>query len=61
MALLETFPLDVQQVVYLRHVDGLDINEVARATQLSTKTVARKLQDFADRSRSMAEREEVRP
>jgi RNA polymerase sigma-70 factor (ECF subfamily) len=57
MALLESFPLDVQQIAYLRHVDGLDIEEVARATHLSTKTVSRKLQDFAERSREMAARE----
>jgi DNA-directed RNA polymerase specialized sigma24 family protein len=54
MALLESFPLDVQQIVYLRHVDGLGIEEVARATHLSTKTVSRKLHDFAERSRAMA-------
>jgi RNA polymerase sigma factor (sigma-70 family) len=62
MALLQSFPLEVQQIVYLRHVDGLDIEEVARATRLSTKTVSRKLQDFAERSRAMAatENAEVR-
>jgi RNA polymerase sigma-70 factor (ECF subfamily) len=58
MALLAGFPLDVQQIVYLRHVDGLDMEEIAQATQLSTKTVSRKLQDFAERSR---DRDEVRP
>ncbi len=61
MALLEGFPLDVQEIVYLRHVDGLDIEEVARATQVSTKTVSRKLQDFAERSRARHDGEEVHP
>jgi len=60
MALLEGFPLDVQEIVYLRHIDGLDMEEIARATQLSTKTVSRKLQDFAERSRDTA-REETTP
>lgn len=58
MALLDGFPLDVQQIVYLRHIDGLDIEDVARMTRLSTKTISRKLQDFTERSRRMAAREE---
>jgi RNA polymerase sigma-70 factor, ECF subfamily len=63
LALLEGFPPDVQQIVYLRHIDGLDMEEVARMTQLSTKTVSRKLHDFVERSRELAsrDREEVRP
>jgi len=61
MALLEGFPIEVQQIVYLRHVDGLDLEEVSSVTQLSTKTVSRKLRDFAERSRALAKREEARP
>jgi len=63
MALLEGFPLDVQQIVYLRHIDGLDLEEVSRATQLSTKTISRKLHDFAERSRELAAKDggEARP
>ena len=57
MALLEGFPLDVQQIVYLRHIDGLDVEEVSRATQLSTRTVSRKLNEFAERSRQLAARD----
>jgi RNA polymerase sigma-70 factor (ECF subfamily) len=61
MSLLEGFALDVQEIVYLRHVDGLDLEEVARATRLSTKTVSRKLHEFAERSRTLAAKDEVRP
>jgi RNA polymerase sigma-70 factor, ECF subfamily len=63
MALLDGFPLDVQEVAYLRHVDGLDLEEVAALTGVSTKTVSRKLHQFADGSReaAAAEREEVTP
>jgi RNA polymerase sigma-70 factor (ECF subfamily) len=51
LALLAGFSEDVQHIVYLRHVDGLDVEEIARVTGLSTKTVSRKLRDFALRSR----------
>jgi DNA-directed RNA polymerase specialized sigma24 family protein len=63
MALLESFPLDVQEVVYLRHIDGLDLEEIALTIGVSTKTVSRKLQQFADGAREAVSkgREEATP
>ncbi len=63
LALLAGFPIDVQEVAYLRHVDGLDLDEIAQATGQSSKTVSRKLQQFAAASRESAEkdRQEVTP
>lgn len=58
LALLEEFPLDVQRVVFMRHVDELSIEEIAAATGVSTKTVSRKLADYMERSRASLE---VRP
>jgi RNA polymerase sigma-70 factor (ECF subfamily) len=51
LALLQGFAEDVQQLVYLRHVDGLSIVEIAEVTGLSTKTVSRKLDSFVAASR----------
>jgi RNA polymerase sigma-70 factor, ECF subfamily len=54
MALLESFPLAVQEIAYLRHIDGLDLDEIAGVTGLSTKTVSRRLHEFAEGSREAA-------
>jgi RNA polymerase sigma-70 factor (ECF subfamily) len=51
LALLEDFPEDVQQIAYLRHVDGLRLEEIAEVTGLSTKTISRKLERFVEGSR----------
>src|SRR5207249_2071237 len=47
LALLDGADEALQQMVFLRHVDGMTVEEVAEVVGFSRKTVTRKLQAFA--------------
>lgn len=60
-AVLDDEPFEVQQLVILRHVDAMTVDEVATCVGLSRKTVARRLEQFISRARSRLEVEEAGP
>jgi RNA polymerase sigma-70 factor, ECF subfamily len=50
-ALLDGEDDDVRRMVFLRHVDGMTVEEVAEAVGFSRKTVTKKLQRFLETAR----------
>ncbi|MBN1607029.1 MAG: RNA polymerase sigma factor [Polyangiaceae bacterium] len=49
--LIEQADRELQQIVVLRYVECMTIEEIAQLVNLATKTVTRRLQAFADSSR----------
>ena len=55
--LLSMFSESIQQIVVMRYFDELEVQEIAARTRLSERTVARRLQQFIERSRRLMKTE----
>jgi RNA polymerase sigma-70 factor, ECF subfamily len=60
-ALIAEQPPDMQQIVILRLVDEMTVEEVAAAVGLSRKTVAKRIQRFLDQARGFVAPLETKP
>jgi RNA polymerase sigma-70 factor (ECF subfamily) len=58
--LLVQFPRRVQEIVILRYFDELEVQEIAHRTGTSERTIARRLQRFLTKARTMLAAESTR-